>query len=60
MNDMKKDEQDLLKESINKRLNAARYSSGKKEDKRNIGQIAAIIVSTIVVIGILISLFSVL
>ncbi|WP_157054745.1 hypothetical protein [Liquorilactobacillus capillatus] len=57
---MKKDEQDLLKESINKRLNAARYSSGKKEDKRNIGQIAAIIVSTIVVIGILISLFSVL
>ncbi|WP_157060917.1 hypothetical protein [Liquorilactobacillus uvarum] len=57
---MKKDEQDLLKESIKKRLTAARYSRGKKENKKNIGQIAAIIISTIVVIGILISLFSVL
>lgn len=57
---MKKKEEDLLKNSINKRLNDARYSSGKRENKRNKGQTAAIIISSIVVAGILISLFSIL
>ncbi|KRM95063.1 hypothetical protein FC19_GL002155 [Liquorilactobacillus aquaticus DSM 21051] len=57
---MKRKEEDLLKDNINKRLNDARYSSGKKENKKNKGQTAAIIISTIVVIGILISLISVL